>query len=94
MFRNLALGFIRFYQKGISPFTRPSCRFVPTCSAYAYEAIERHGTARGIALFLRRFLRCHPFGGKGFDPVPLPGPVDASPPPHTEGGPDSPEART
>lgn len=73
MFRRSALALIRFYQKGISPFTRPSCRFVPTCSAYAHEAIERYGLARGGWLFLRRFARCHPFGGKGYDPVPVRG---------------------
>ncbi len=70
MFRRLPLALIRFYQKGISPFTAPSCRFVPTCSAYAYEAIERFGVWRGGWLFLKRFFRCHPFGGKGYDPVP------------------------
>ncbi|MEX2530257.1 MAG: membrane protein insertion efficiency factor YidD [Gemmatimonadota bacterium] len=70
MFRRLALALIRFYQKGISPFTAPSCRFVPTCSSYAHEAIERFGFRRGIWIFLKRFVRCHPFGGKGYDPVP------------------------
>lgn len=73
---------IRFYQKGISPFTRPSCRFVPTCSAYAHEAIDRYGLARGGWLFLKRFARCHPFGGKGYDPVPVPQSPDSSRGPH------------
>lgn len=68
--RRLLLSLINFYRKGISPFTPPSCRFTPTCSAYAYEAIERFGAARGGWLFLKRFVRCHPFGGYGFDPVP------------------------
>jgi uncharacterized protein len=90
VFRRTALALIRFYQKGISPFTRPSCRFVPTCSAYAHEAIERHGLARGGWLFLRRFARCHPFGGKGYDPVPDRAPVGAVPAvaelPHGEHG--------
>lgn len=70
MFRRLALGLIDLYRKGISPLTPPSCRFVPTCSTYAYEAVERFGVLRGGWLFLRRFSRCHPFGGKGYDPVP------------------------
>lgn len=72
MLRTFLLTLIRFYRKGISPFTPPSCRFSPTCSAYAQEAIETHGAARGGWLFLKRFARCHPFGGKGYDPVPLP----------------------
>jgi uncharacterized protein len=70
--RSFLLTLIRFYRKGISPFTPPSCRFNPSCSAYAQEAIELHGAARGFWLFLKRFARCHPFGGKGYDPVPLP----------------------
>lgn len=70
MLQRVLLGLIRFYQKGISPFTRPSCRFTPTCSAYAVEAIQRHGAARGTWLAVRRILRCHPFGGHGYDPVP------------------------
>lgn len=73
MLRSLLLGLIRFYRRGISPFTPPTCRFTPSCSAYALEAIETHGAGRGLLLFLRRFARCHPFGGKGYDPVP-PGP--------------------
>jgi uncharacterized protein len=72
MFRSVALALIRFYQKGISPFTLPSCRFTPTCSAYALEAIERYGAGRGGWLAARRLARCNPFGGKGYDPVPLP----------------------
>lgn len=64
------LTLIRFYRRAISPYTPPSCRFQPTCSAYAEEAVRRHGAARGGWLALRRLLRCHPFGGSGYDPVP------------------------
>jgi uncharacterized protein len=64
------LMLIRFYRKAISPFTPPACRFVPTCSAYAEQALVRHGAARGSWLTMRRLLRCHPFGSSGFDPVP------------------------
>jgi uncharacterized protein len=70
MFRAIFLGLIRFYRNGVSPFIPPSCRFSPTCSAYAQEAITRYGAGRGGWLSLRRLLRCHPFGGKGYDPVP------------------------
>lgn len=61
---------IRFYQRGISPLTPPSCRFQPTCSAYALEAIQRYGPARGSWLATRRLLRCQPFCKGGYDPVP------------------------
>ena len=61
---------IRFYQKGISPLTPPSCRFYPTCSTYAREAIERYGPARGSWLAARRLMRCQPFCKGGYDPVP------------------------
>ncbi len=61
---------IIFYQKFISPMTPPSCRFVPTCSQYAKEAIIKHGPVKGLYLAIRRLLRCHPFGGSGYDPVP------------------------
>lgn len=61
---------IRFYQKCISPFTPPTCRFTPTCSQYAVEAIRKHGPIRGLYLAIRRILRCHPWGGSGYDPVP------------------------
>ncbi|HUF13235.1 MAG TPA: membrane protein insertion efficiency factor YidD [Longimicrobiales bacterium] len=65
-----ALAVIRFYRRGISPLLPPSCRYVPTCSAYAEEAIRRYGAARGGWLAVRRLARCHPFGGQGHDPVP------------------------
>ena len=61
---------ISFYRACISPLTPPSCRFTPTCSQYAIEALRRHGPMRGSWLTLRRLLRCHPWGGRGFDPVP------------------------
>jgi putative membrane protein insertion efficiency factor len=64
------LSAIRFYRRAISPFTPPSCRFAPTCSAYAEEAVTRYGARKGGGMALRRLLRCHPFGGRGFDPVP------------------------
>ncbi len=60
------------YRYLISPFTPASCRYQPTCSAYAIEAIERHGVAQGVALAARRLVRCHPWGGAGYDPVPAP----------------------
>lgn len=61
---------IRGYQLLFSPFYAGSCRYLPSCSAYASEAVERHGVVRGGALALRRLARCHPFGGHGHDPVP------------------------
>ncbi len=70
MARALIVGLIRFYRKAVSPWTPPACRFTPTCSAYALEAVERHGALRGGWLALRRLLSCHPFGGSGVDLVP------------------------
>lgn len=61
---------IRFYQRFISPLTPPSCRFTPTCSQYAVEALQKHGPVKGLYLAARRILRCHPWGGHGYDPVP------------------------
>jgi uncharacterized protein len=66
----LLRGLIRFYQLAISPLLLPSCRYLPSCSDYAAEAIATHGAVRGAALGARRLLRCHPWGGSGFDPVP------------------------
>ena len=60
---------LRAYKVGVSPLLPPSCRFVPTCSEYALEAIEKYGALRGGWLGLRRLLRCHPFHPGGFDPV-------------------------
>jgi putative membrane protein insertion efficiency factor len=61
---------IRFYQRLISPLFPASCRYVPTCSAYAYEAVRKHGVFRGLFLSFKRILRCHPFHPGGYDPVP------------------------
>ena len=61
---------IRFYQVCISPLLPPTCRFTPTCSQYALEAFRRHGLFKGLYLTVKRLLRCHPWGGSGYDPVP------------------------
>jgi putative membrane protein insertion efficiency factor len=66
----LALHFIRFYQRHLSPSLPSSCRFQPTCSHYAHEAIARYGLKRGGWLSIQRLGRCRPFGPSGFDPVP------------------------
>lgn len=64
------LGALRLYKSAISPLLPPACRYTPTCSEYAYEAVERHGVLRGGWLATRRILRCHPFARGGHDPVP------------------------
>ena len=64
------LTMIRFYKREISPMLPPSCRFVPTCSEYAMQAVEKYGAAKGGYLALRRILRCNPFHKGGYDPVP------------------------
>jgi hypothetical protein len=68
---------VRGYQLLVSPLLPPACRFLPTCSEYTAEAIERHGAWHGIILALRRLARCHPWGGSGYDPVPEPGGFDS-----------------
>ncbi|MFJ5300964.1 membrane protein insertion efficiency factor YidD [Pseudomonas sp. SLFW] len=68
--RKLALASIQFYRYAISPLMARNCRFYPSCSCYAYEAIEHHGLVRGGWLTLRRLGRCHPWNPGGFDPVP------------------------
>ncbi|MBR6548494.1 MAG: membrane protein insertion efficiency factor YidD [Clostridia bacterium] len=68
--KRVMILFIRFYQKCISPLTPPCCRFEPTCSAYAVQALERFGFFRGMYLAIRRFFRCNPWHEGGYDPVP------------------------
>jgi len=63
-------GLVRAYQLAVSPVLGPCCRHLPTCSAYALEAIGEHGALRGGLLALKRLMRCHPWGTSGFDPVP------------------------
>lgn len=66
----ILLKCVRFYQVAISPMLPPRCRYAPTCSQYAVEALQKHGAVKGSVLALRRICRCHPFGGSGYDPVP------------------------
>lgn len=66
----LLRGLIRLYQLFLSPALGPGCRYLPTCSDYAAEAIARHGALRGSAMAARRLCSCHPWGGSGYDPVP------------------------
>jgi len=68
--RLFLLGLVRFYQICLSPIIPSSCRFYPSCSAYAYEAVEKWGAWEGARLAVRRLLRCRPWGGHGYDPVP------------------------
>lgn len=70
MLNLLLRGLIRAYQLLLSPLLLPSCRYLPSCSNYAAEAIATHGSLRGLWLTLGRLLRCHPWGGSGYDPVP------------------------
>ena len=67
--KHLLIGMIRFYRKYISPYKPASCRFYPTCSAYALEAIEKKGALTGGLMALKRILKCHPFHEGGYDPV-------------------------
>ena len=64
------ISMVRFYRKRVSPMSSPMCRYFPTCSAYALEALEKYGALKGGFLALRRILRCHPFRKGGYDPVP------------------------
>lgn len=70
MMRKLCIGLIRLYQLTLSPWVGRECRFIPTCSNYAIEAFEKHGTLKGLWMTMIRLGRCHPFGGQGYDPVP------------------------
>jgi putative membrane protein insertion efficiency factor len=87
---------IRLYQAAVSPLTPGACRFTPTCSEYARRSLETHGALRGGWLAVRRLLRCHPWGGRGYDPVPEPPAERGSParrvpePPATDGAPRGP----
>ena len=67
---NILILPIRFYQRCISPMFPPACRYVPTCSQYAIEAIKKYGPFKGLWLSIKRICRCHPWGGSGYDPVP------------------------
>ncbi len=64
------IGALRGYKRWLSPLLPPACRYLPTCSDYAQEAVVRHGAVRGSWLAARRLCRCHPWGGHGYDPVP------------------------
>jgi len=66
----LAIALLGLYRAGVSPLLGPACRFEPSCSQYAAQALERFGIARGFWLAARRVARCHPLGGSGYDPVP------------------------
>lgn len=68
--KKLMIKLIHFYQKYLSPLSPPSCRYVPSCSHYAIEAIEIHGPIKGGYLAIKRILKCNPWGGLGYDPVP------------------------
>lgn len=69
-FTFLIIGMIKFYRYFISPYLQPRCRFAPTCSMYALDAIQQHGLVKGGQLALKRLCRCHPWGDSGLDPVP------------------------
>ena len=68
--QRILIRMIRFYQSRVSPLFGASCRFYPSCSAYALTAVQRHGTGKGLLMAARRILRCHPFHPGGVDPVP------------------------
>jgi uncharacterized protein len=70
MFKKPAIIFVKFYQVAIRPLLPNACRYTPSCSAYAIEAINKYGALKGLYLGMKRILRCHPWGGQGYDPVP------------------------
>lgn len=70
MLAKVLLLLIRFYRVGISPLIPPRCRYTPTCSQYAVEAIQKYGAIKGLWLAIKRVARCHPWGGCGYDPLP------------------------
>lgn len=70
LLKRIIIALIRFYQLALSPLKQPTCRFLPTCSQYSIEAIERFGVIKGTYLSVRRILKCHPFHEGGYDPVP------------------------
>ena len=70
MMKSVLIGLVRVYQAILSPYLPNACRYSPTCSQYAIEAIRKHGTVRGGWIGLKRMGRCHPWGGHGYDPVP------------------------
>ena len=70
MLKKIAIGFVKFYQYCIRPLLPNSCRYTPSCSAYSIEAINKYGALKGSYLGFKRILRCHPWGGHGYDPVP------------------------
>ena len=94
LFTRAILAALRVYKTLLSPLFAGSCRYLPSCSDYMAEAVERHGAAPGTALGLRRLARCHPLGGSGLDPVPEHGPwrAFAARRPHAEPGTGSPRA--
>lgn len=70
LLNKLLIGIIRFYQSALSPILPSTCRYVPTCSQYGLEALQKYGPLKGSWLTIKRILSCNPFGGHGYDPVP------------------------
>lgn len=70
VFSAIVLGLVYFYRFAISPLKPPTCRYSPTCSEYAIQAVKKYGPFKGVWLAVKRISRCHPWGGHGFDPVP------------------------
>lgn len=68
--KNFIINFVKLYQRYISPLKKPCCIFYPTCSQYCIEAVGKYGVARGLFLFIKRVLKCHPWHKGGYDPVP------------------------